>query len=175
MDSFIQQNEKEIIGHLTGFDRLVLRGTLRALAVKSGMMSYLWNVGVKLKDCGKLFLEKSTQLKEASCEQAKRQGRPVVYLPSAKANKEEKAQQIAQKDGVSQGLICILTAVEPCQSYEVFRNREQKKLELVPRIRKCLFLYHYWIDETFGFMNARIQSWFPFSIQICLNGREWLV
>jgi len=23
-------------------------------------------------------------------------------------------------------------------------------------------------------MNARIQSWFPFSIQICLNGREWL-
>jgi hypothetical protein len=23
-------------------------------------------------------------------------------------------------------------------------------------------------------MNARIQSWFPFSIQIWLNGREWL-
>ena len=25
-----------------------------------------------------------------------------------------------------------------------------------------------------GFLNARIQTWFPFSIQICLNGREWL-
>jgi hypothetical protein len=23
-------------------------------------------------------------------------------------------------------------------------------------------------------MHARIQTWFPFSIQICLNGREWL-
>jgi len=23
-------------------------------------------------------------------------------------------------------------------------------------------------------MNARIQTWFPFSIRICLNGREWL-
>jgi hypothetical protein len=23
-------------------------------------------------------------------------------------------------------------------------------------------------------MNARIQSWFPFGIQVCLNGREWL-
>ena len=23
-------------------------------------------------------------------------------------------------------------------------------------------------------MNARIQTWFPFSIQICINGREWL-
>jgi hypothetical protein len=23
-------------------------------------------------------------------------------------------------------------------------------------------------------MNARVQTWFPFNIQICLNGREWL-
>ena len=23
-------------------------------------------------------------------------------------------------------------------------------------------------------MNARIQTWVPFSIQICVNGREWL-
>ena len=66
MDNFIAQYEKQIIGHLSGFDRLVLRGTLRALAVKSGMMNYLWNVKVRLKDCGQLFLDKSKQLKEAS-------------------------------------------------------------------------------------------------------------
>jgi len=23
-------------------------------------------------------------------------------------------------------------------------------------------------------MHARVQTWFPFTIQICLNGREWL-
>jgi hypothetical protein len=174
MERFIQHYEKDIIGHLNGFDRLVLRGTLRALAVKNGMMSYLWNVGIQLKDCGKLFLDKNRQLKEASCAQAHRENRPVVYLASPKTNKEQEALKIAQRDGIRNGLICVLTAVEPCQSYEIHRNREQKKLELQPRIRKCLFLYHYWIDEVFGFMNARIQSWFPFSIQICLNGREWL-
>jgi len=174
MDSFIAQYEKQIIGHLSGFDRLVLRGTLRALAIKSGMMSFLWNTGVQLKDCGKLFLDKSKQLKEASCAQAHRENRPVIYLPSPRTNKEQEALKIVQHDGIRNGLICVLTAVEPCQTYEIFRNRAQKKLELRPRIRKCLFLYHYWIDEVFGFMNARIQSWFPFSIQICLNGREWL-
>ena len=174
MDNFIKQHEKEIIGYLSGFDRLVLRGTLRALAVKNGMMSYLWNTRVYLKDCGKLFKEKSDQLKEASCAQAHREGRPVVYLASAKINKEERALYIANQDRIFNGLICVLTSVEPCQSYEIYRNRELQKLELQPRIRKCLFLYHYWIDEVFGFMNARIQSWFPFSIQICLNGREWL-
>ena len=41
-------------------------------------------------------------------------------------------------------------------------------------MRKCLHLYHYFIHPVFGFMHARIQTWFPFSVQICLNGREWL-
>ena len=41
-------------------------------------------------------------------------------------------------------------------------------------MRKGLVLYHYWIDPQFGWMNARIQSWLPFSIQVCINGREWL-
>ena len=45
---------------------------------------------------------------------------------------------------------------------------------LVARPRKRLFLYHYSIHPEFGFMNARIQTWFPFPIRICLNGREWL-
>ena len=67
-----------------------------------------------------------------------------------------------------------MVVVEPCQSFEVYRNRETKKLDLVPRPRKCLFPYHYWIHPVFGFMNARIQTWFPFPVQICLNGREWL-
>ncbi len=174
MDTFIQQYEKDIIGHLSGFDRLVLRGTLRALAVKSGMLNYLWYVGVQLKDFGRFFKEKSEQLKSASCKEAKRLKRPILYLGSSKTSKEETAREIAEKDGIKQGLICILTTVEVCRSYELHRNREKKTLDLEPRTRKCLYLYHYWMDPVFGFMHGRIQSWFPFSIQVCLNGREWL-
>ena len=58
--------------------------------------------------------------------------------------------------------------------YEIRRDREQQRLILEPRQRKCLHLYQYWIDPLFGFMSARLQTWFPFAIQICLNGREWL-
>jgi len=174
MEQFIQQYEKEIIGHLSGFDRLVLRGTLRALAVKTGMLNYLWHIRVLLKDFGKFVQEKSAQLKAASYAEAQRRQRPILYLPSPQVSKEEVARQIAQKDGIKKGLIGILTAVEPCQTYELVRNKDKKKLELEPRMRKCLFLYHYWMDSQFGFMHGRIQTWFPFSIQVCLNGREWL-
>lgn len=70
--------------------------------------------------------------------------------------------------------MCILTAVEPCLSYEIVRDRGARNRRLEPRHRKCLHLYHYQVHPTFGFMNARIQTWFPFSIQVCINGREWL-
>ncbi len=59
-------------------------------------------------------------------------------------------------------------------SYEVYRNRDIKRLELKARPRKCLLYYHYLFDPYFGFMNVRIQTWFPFSIRICINGREFL-
>jgi hypothetical protein len=174
MNHFIQKYEEKTIGVLSGFDRLVLRGTLRGLAFTAGMMSFLSRMGVLLKDFGGYVQKTSERLKAASCEAARRLERPIVYLPSAQTRKEDMARQIAQRDRIREGLICILTCVEPCRSYEVHRDRSQKKLVLEPRLRKCLYLYHYWIDPFFGLMHGRIQSWFPFGIQICLNGREWL-
>ena len=37
-------------------------------------------------------------------------------------------------------------------------------------------MFHYWyfMDPEFGFCHVRLQSWLPFSIQIYVNGREWL-
>jgi hypothetical protein len=35
-------------------------------------------------------------------------------------------------------------------------------------------LYHYYIHPQFGWMYLRLQTWFPFEIQIGINGREWL-
>jgi hypothetical protein len=53
-------------------------------------------------------------------------------------------------DWIEQGLICILTAVEPCLSYGIIRNREAQHLQLRPRHRKCLYLYHYQIHPISG-------------------------
>lgn len=39
---------------------------------------------------------------------------------------------------------------------------------------KCTHLYHDLLHPVFGFMHVRLQTWFPFSIPVCLNGREWL-
>jgi hypothetical protein len=174
MQEFIAKHRDQIVGTLSGFDRLVFRGTLRSIAYQEGMRRYLWANQVLLKDFGPHVEKVSQRLKEASLAEAVRLGRPVQYLASSQVDKEQIARDIARKEGITSGLVCVLTCVEPCWSYEIYRNRETKKLELQRRYRKCLFLYHYGFHPRLGWMNARIQTWFPFPIQICLNGREWL-
>lgn len=84
------------------------------------------------------------------------------------------ARTIAKEDGVEKGLICVLTAVEPCWSFHVRRDPAAKELVLEPAWRKCLHLYHYFVHEELGFCHARVQSWLPFNVHVCVNGREWL-
>jgi len=174
MHQFIAKHQDQITGTLSGFDRLVFRGTLRSMAHAEGMQRYLWANQVLLKDFGSHVEQVSRRLKQASLAEAQALGRPVKYLASSQVSKEETARRIAAQEGIRDGLVCVLSCVEPCWSFEIHRNRQNKQLELEPRYRKCLFLYHYWMHPVFGFLNARIQTWFPFPIQICLNGREWL-
>ncbi len=174
MNQFIQKYDEEVTGTLSGWDRVVFRGSLRMLCFVDGMMGYLSRVGVLLKDFGEHAQAITGRLIAASLAAAEKAQRPIEYLPSSGTRKDEYARNIAMDDDIQDGLICVLTCVEPCQTYEIYRNRDRKMLELKPRRRKCKFLYHYWIDPRFGFMSARIQTWFPFSIQVCINGREWL-
>jgi len=174
MKEFIAKYGDEITGMLTGFDRLVFRGTLRSIAYAEGMDKCRTLNGVLLKDFGKYAEQASRRLEQASLAGAQQLGRPVEYLISSRIDKEDRARKIAQEQGIRNGWVCVLRCLEPCSSFEVYRNRDQKQLQLKKRQRKCMFLYHYQFHPEFGWMNARIQTWFPFSIQICLNGREWL-
>jgi len=162
------------MGSLSGFDRLVFRGTLRRLFYPQGMDYCLAFLGVLLKDFGKYVLEVTTRLKEASLAAARRTGRPIRYLASSQIRKEDLAREIAARDNLTDGLICVLTCVEPCQTFEIHRHRESQRLQIRPHRSKCLHLYHYFFHPQFGFMSARLQTWFPLTIQVCLNGREWL-
>ena len=174
MNRFIAKHADNITGVLNGFDRLILRGTIRTLAFTDGLKRLLWARQVLLKDFGDYAQALTSQLKDASCRSAKDSGRPIEYLRSSHTSKEDVARKIAQRDRIDEGLIAVLSCIEPCMSYEIFRNRDAKKLELVYRPRKGLALYHYFIDPVFGFMHARVQTWLPFGIQIYINGREWL-
>lgn len=171
---FLEKYGSSVKGTLSGFDRLVFRGTLRALSYVGGVVGYLLRKDVRFIDYGEFVKGQTDLLTAASLREAVRCERPIRYLPSSRIDKNRVARQIAEADPVGEGLICVLKSVEPCYTYELHRDRAKKKARIEARQRKCTFLYHYYNDPQFGLMNARIQTWMPYPIQICLNGREWL-
>lgn len=166
--------EDKVFGVLNGLDRIRFRGTLRRISDTTGINMLMWATGMLLKDFGR-FAESQTQaLRDACSTRASTLGIPCIYLRSSRIDKEEMARKIAAERGVVDGPICQFSVVEPCMAPHVRGNRETGKLELVMAERKCVFLYHYFDHPEVGFGHVRLQTWLPYSIHVCLNGRHWL-
>jgi hypothetical protein len=113
----------------------------------------------------------TAQVMQASLEEAKRCGR-FRYLNSSHIDKDQVARAIADEHHVNEGLVCVLQSIETCWAFDV--NSVNGVLKVQGERSKCSFLYHYYLHPVFGWMFVRLQTWFPFEIQVYVNGREWL-
>ncbi len=165
---FVAHHAADVIGVLSGWDRLRLRGTLRHLYHPSALLRYLYVCQVLLRGFKNYSKDLTNRIVEHAQRLAEKSSRPWLYLESSKTSKEEQARYLAKVQNVTQGLIAILRCVEPCLTYELRDGRLKLK------DAKCLHLYFYYQHPVFGFMHLRLQTWFPFQIEVCLNGREWL-
>lgn len=179
METFQSIHQSVVTGTLATFDRIIFKGHLLQFFPKGAFARFLAQQGVLLKDFG-AYVKTTTDVLKAHVEAlATTANRPLIYLdkPSTARtgnSKEGQARAIAVRDGITDGLICIFSVVEPCRAFGIRSNRATHKLEVARAYRKCLHYYLYYLDEEFGFMHLRLQSWFPFEIQVYLNGREWL-
>lgn len=179
MDDFLKVHQDAIEGTLTMFDRIVFRGYLSNLYPEGAFGRFLSHNGVLLKDFAGFVKQTSAELKAHVEQLAQDAGRPYEYLASATTkargeSKEDRARAIAERDHVTDGLICVFAVLELCKSFTVQGNRAARKLVVKRKRRKCLHFYLYFMDAECGFMHVRLQSWFPFDLQVYLNGREWL-
>jgi hypothetical protein len=170
----IDKFQDKINGVLSGYDRMIIKGHLRQFFSPSGKMHFLSQENVLLKDFGEYAKITTDKIKEHVENIAQEHERPLIYLNSPKASKEHTAMDILKRYPVEEGLICILSTVELCKSVDVRKNKQTQKLELQNGWRKCLYYYFYYLDKEFGFMHVRLQTWFPFEIQVYINGREYI-
>lgn len=74
-----------------------------------------------------------------------------------------------EKNPDKTGLITALSAVEICNTMTVKPNKETQKLEVTSRPTKCKYYYFYYNNDEFGLMYLKIQTWFPYNVQIYIN------
>lgn len=177
MQSFVHRHRDDIYGVLSGLDRVRFRGTLRSISYADGLLRYLCFLKVLLVAFKNFFDGTARRLKLATERLAATTAvGKVVYLPGTK-DKEAVVHDLIRQHAIADdfvGVIAVLSCVENCRSFELHKNAATQMLELVSAHRKCLHYYIYLRHPRFGMMHIRLMTWFPMSVQICLNGREWL-
>jgi hypothetical protein len=166
---FERLHQDQLQGTLTTVDRLIIHGHLSRLRFPNHMAYLLDRLGVHIvRDFGRFVKEASSRVIAHAEALARKAGRPFIYQDRVVKGKDELARQIGVRDGVTQGLVCVFSTVEPAMCFALAGGA------IRPRLRKCLHLYFYVIDRELGFIHIRLQTWFPFQIQVYMNGHEWL-
>jgi hypothetical protein len=171
MNTFLEKHKELISGHISIFDRLLFKGYL-PYGYPEAAEKLIYSQNLLLKDFKAFVSEKSSALAEYGKAFAKKYNRPYEFLRKGHIRKEEAAAGLTYQDNITEGLVCVYGTLESNTSFTLRYGEKKPRLERsMPR---CLTLYFYFIDREFGLLHVRISTWFPYPIQIYINGHHWL-
>ncbi|HEX2523478.1 MAG TPA: MarR family transcriptional regulator [Terriglobia bacterium] len=165
----------QIAGTLCCYDRIIIQGTLPKWCYASGMTEYFYAHNIRIFD----YSQWAQPLREAIRENAERMaaenGIEIEFIRSKKKfRQQDRVKEVLNKRGAHPGLVCILSAMEPCGTYKPWHDKKTHKTYLKPDDGKCLHYYFYFIDEELGLCSARLPTWCPFRLQFYCNGHSYL-
>lgn len=170
MKTFCQQHDKKIIGTISIFDRLIFKGYL-PINYPEAMEKFVDRQGWLRKEMAEKIKACSRQVKVHAMTMTENAGCPYKYF-GRKIDKDATAKSIIRETGVTEGLACVIAVNEQNPSFALRYAKGR------PRIKKawpgCLTLYFYFLDREFGLIHVRLSTWFPFHLQVYVNGHEWL-
>jgi hypothetical protein len=170
MDAFVTKHAPAIRGVLACFDRVLFRGYVPLMSGYA-MAEFLQRKQVRRHTLKSFLLTQAERVKKHALAMAAETQRPYQYL-TGPCRKEELARQMAQRDGITEGLVCVFSVLEPCRTFSLVWKEAHPYVQ--PAWRKCLHLYFYFVDRQFGLIHVKLQTWFPFPIQVYVNGHEWV-
>jgi hypothetical protein len=170
VESFVQQHTEKITATLFCPDRLIFKGYL-PFCYPQSMENFLADHGVLLKDFKNFGPQVAQRLKEHGEQLAAASGRTFRFL-ERKIRKEDCARQLAQQQGITAGLVAVFSTMETCPTFRILYGKGRPRLK--KNFRRCLVLYYYFLDPEFGLLHVRLPTWFPLTIQVYVNGHEWL-
>lgn len=166
--------ESELKGVLNCYDRVVITGNVQAWCYAKGMTHYLYQQNIRIFDYAKFAEPFRERIRENAEALAKEAGVAIEFVRKKDFRKEERIQVILKERGEAAGLVHILSAMESCNSYKPWHDKQTGKTFLRADSGKCLHYYFYFVDEELGLCYLRVPTWSPFRLQFYFNGHGWL-
>jgi len=169
-----ERHANQIAGVLSCYDRILVFGTLPKICFAGGMTAYLYEHKIRIFDYPRFAATFRDRLRENAEQLAAENGIQIEHIRKKNFRQEDRVQKILAQRGERPGLVCILSALEPCTTYKPWHDKATGQTYLKPDDGKCLHYYFYFIDEELGLCYVRVPTWLPCRLQIYFNGHNWL-
>ncbi len=165
---------EHIAGVLSCYDRILITGTLPGACFAGGMTHILYSKGIRIFDYAQFAAPLRDRVREQAAAIARDAGIAIEHIAKRHIRKEEVVAKILAKRGDHPGLVHVISAMETCDSYQPWHDKQTGKSFLKPDSGKCLHYYFYFIDAELGLIHLRVPTWCPFRLQFYCNGHSWL-
>lgn len=169
-----ERYSEKINGVLSCYDRILIQGTLPGFCYADGMTKYLYDHNIRIFDYPRFAEPLRDQIRENAERLATEHGLKIEFVRSHQTRKEAIIEKVLKKRGHHPGLVHILSAMEMCQTYKPWHDKQTHRTFLKPDQSKCLHYYFYLIDEELGLCHLRVPTWCPFRLQFYFNGHNYL-
>ena len=169
-----ERYDEHIAGVLSCYDRILITGTLPGACFAGGMTHILYLKGIRIFDYAQFAAPLRDRVRERAAAIARDAGIAIEYIAKRHIRKEEVVAKILAKRGDHPGLVHVISAMETCDSYQPWHDKQTGKNFLRPDSGKCLHYYFYFMDAELGLIHLRVPTWCPFRLQFYCNGHSWL-
>jgi len=168
---FTQKFAESIVAVLACYDRVIFKGHL-PFGGDGHLNGWVDRVlKIRRKDFLPWIEKQSQTLVDYARNLAQSAGAPYLYLQGWHRKEAIIREQIRQRS-LSEGLVAVLCCLETCRTVKLLHGLKRPRLVFARRPQRVL--YFYFLDPEFGLVYVRLQTWFPFTIQVYVNGHDWL-
>lgn len=166
---FVKKFASSIVSVLGCHDRVVFKGHLPFHP--NNLNFFADSLGLKRRDFIPLLEHFSQELVDHAVRAAADAKVPYQFI-SGEHRKEDVVREHLAKRGTQPGLVVILCCMETCRAVKLVRAEHRPELRFTFRPQRVL--YFYFLDPELGLLHVRLQTWFPYDVQVCVNGHDWL-
>jgi len=169
---FLTKFASLIVCTLHCFDRVIFKGHLAMASPRELERFVDYVLKVRRSHFIKVLAPGySDSLVEHAQRFAKKAGRTYLYRTGS-FRKDRWAKQLIREQRIDSGLVGILCTQETCNSFQLVPGANRPSF--VSRPRQQRVLYYYFLDPQLGLIHVRLQTWAPFTLQVYVNGHDWL-
>lgn len=168
---FTQKHAADILAVLHCHDRVIFKGYLPFF--RDGQLNSFVDhaLGMRRKDFIPLLEQHSEELVQHAKDAAQEAGASYRFLQGEHKKEQIIRDQIHERQ-LTEGLVAVLCCMETCRTVKLCHAKKRPQLAFAPRPQRVL--YYYYLDPELGLIYIRLQTWFPYTTQVYLNGHDWL-